>query len=189
MTTHYLDVRILPAAVAPGDNSVMSLAFERLHKMLARMDEHGIGVSFPHLDAATQDIGQTMRLHGEKAALEALQATRWLAPLDKAVIAYAIAAVPDKVRHCRVRRVQPKTSVERRRRRYARRHPVSLEQARDTIPDSVQQKTRLPYLTIASASTRMMFPIFFEHQVKPGPAKPGTFNFYGLSTEATVPWF
>ena len=47
----------------------------------------------------------------------------------------------------------------------------------------------LPFVQISSRSTGQRFALFIEHgQLQSQPAL-GRFNHYGLSTEATVPWF
>ena len=101
-----------------------------------------------------------------------------------------IAEVPAHAKARVVRRVHEKSSLERQRRRVVKRKGVSAEQARELLPDSVTIKPlKLPYVTVSSRSTDQKFRLFIEHLAVQEHAVTGTFNAYGLSPTATVPWF
>jgi CRISPR-associated endonuclease Csy4 len=113
----------------------------------------------------------------------------WLTGMADHVALNGREDVPDGAAHRVVCRRQFKTSAERLRRRRAKRHNESLEHARAQIPDSVEREVSLPFATLRSLSTGQRFSLFIEHgEIRNTPAQ-GTFNRYGLSQEATVPWF
>ena len=91
--------------------------------------------------------------------------------------------------HRRLRRVQPKGSPQRLARRYAKRHGVSEAEALALYAEMKEDLLRLPFLKLRSSSTGQIFSLFVDR----GPAQKqptaGSFNSYGFSEDATVPWF
>ncbi len=199
---HYVDIRLQPdAEFAPA--MLMAALFTKLHKALAAGGHQDIGVSFPQIDAADTApartsrtgahpryaLGQVLRLHGTSLALHKLLTTDWLMGMRDHVVCGAVLAVPTDSRHRVVSRVQAKSSPERLRRRQMRRHGLTVEQAQERVPDSAAETLNLPFLTLRSQSTGQTFRLF----IRLGPEQPaavsGDFGAYGLSTQATVPWF
>ena len=185
---HYIDFHILPD---PEFNSstLMNVLFSKFHLALVELDGAGYGVSFPRFIAERPSLGDCMRVHGSSANLEDLLSQGGLSGMRDYVRSGRIEAVPGRAMHCRVRRVQPKSNVERLRRRYMKRHGVSAEEAERRFSESVEQRVRLPYLQVRSRSTDRHFRLFIEHSEPGTQAVLGEFNSYGLSRTATVPWF
>ena len=69
------------------------------------------------------------------------------------------------------------------------RKAIGPEAARIAIPDSAAEMLTLPYVELMSRTTGQRFRLFIEHL--PPQAEPtlGEFGAYGLSSDATVPWF
>lgn len=184
--THYQDIRLLPDEMA-GASVLMSLLFGRLHGALVRLGRTDIGVSFPE---AERTLGGVLRLHGPQGALSQLEALSWLGPLASHARKGEIRPVPEKVQGYRtVSRRQFKSSPERLRRRLARRHSLSPEEAERRIPDSLARISGLPFIQLKSSSTGQHFCLFVEHGELQKEAQAGDFSLYGLSATATVPWF
>lgn len=184
---HYMDMSIK----ADPDFSaahLMNALFSKLHFALARSHSTTIGVSFPEVDPLRPSLGGRLRLHGNARALEAFFVPNWMAGMGDHVLVGEIACVPTSSGYRYVRRVQPKSSPERMRRRQMMRHNLSDEQVRARIPQTAAQRLSLPYMTLPSHSTGQTFRLFVEHVAACAPTK-GYFNAYGLSTSATVPWF
>jgi CRISPR-associated endonuclease Csy4 len=97
--------------------------------------------------------------------------------------------VPARVSHRTVSRVQAKSSPERLRRRQMHRHGLSEAEAQERIPDTVAERLALPFVSIRSRSTKQTFRLFIVHGVSKGTPQSGMFNSYGMSNEATIPWF
>jgi CRISPR-associated endonuclease Csy4 len=100
-----------------------------------------------------------------------------------------VAAVPDDAPHRSLRRVQAKSSPERLRRRHMRRHNLSAAKARERFPDTAAELLQLPFVTLTSGSTGQNFPVFVRLSPVVSTPHTGSFNAYGLSNSATIPWF
>lgn len=185
----YLEIRLLPdPEFAP--TVLMNALFSKLHRALVAQGGGKIGVSFPDVEAKQPTLGQRLRLHGNQTDLAALMASSWLVGMRDHTAVTDIAEVPTHAKARVVRRVHEKSSLERQRRRMAKRKGVSAEQARELLPDSVIIKpVKLPYVTVSSQSTDQKFRLFIEHLPIQEQAITGTFSAYGLSSTATVPWF
>lgn len=183
----YLDIRILRDPEFPT-NQLMNVLFAKLHRCLVKLGSEDIGVSFPEVDEERPYLGTVLRLHGSEAAFSRLMAVPWLVGMRDHIQLSAVNPVPADVQYRRVRRVQAKSNPERIRRRQMKRHGWSEEEARERIPDTIRKTLSLPYLSLESRSTGQRFHIFLRHEPAEGPVQ-GSFNTYGLSATATVPWF
>lgn len=184
----YIDIRLRPDPEFPAP-MLMGALYGKLHRALVRIGSEDIGVSFPAHSHKPRTLGDFLRLHGSAAALDHLMEQQWLTGMHDHIDLAQRAPVPGDVQHRVVRRRQFKTNAERLRRRRARRHNETLEQAREKIPDSVEKKVALPFAMLRSHSTGETFCLFIEHgELQPEPYE-AAFNRYGLSQKATVPWF
>lgn len=182
----YLELQLLPDPEFPPA-MLMNALFAKLHRALVSHGEGRIGISFP--DVGSGQLGQRLRLHGQAGDLEQLMAGNCLQGMRDHLAAFAIRPVPDGASHRIVRRVQAQSNPERLRRRLIRRKGVGAQEARAAIPDSAAQRLNLPWLEISSQSTGQTFRLFIEHLPIQATASPGSFSAYGLSNEASVPWF
>ena len=200
---HYVDVRLQPDAefAAP---MLMAALFTKLHKALVTGAHQDIGVSFPQVQETADtaaakpsrtgayppyQLGLVLRLHGSAAVLAALMASDWLRGMRDHVLCGPVQAVPAEHGYRTVNRVQAKSNPDRLRRRQMRRHGLTAEQAQQRIPDSAAEMLTLPFLTLRSQSTGQTFRLFIRHGHLQATPVHGTFSAYGLSTQATVPWF
>jgi CRISPR-associated endonuclease Csy4 len=184
--THYIDIRLRPDPDFSPE-LLLSALYSKLHRALARRAKGDIGVSFP--DYRGRRLGSLLRLHGDSSALVHLMAENWLVGMTDHVVLGDVMLVPEATMHITVSRVQAKSSPERLRRRWVQRHATSEDEAVTAIPDSAAEKLDLPYVELSSASTRQRFPLFIRHGTKRAESATGRFSAYGLSSEATVPWF
>lgn len=185
---HHVDIDLRPdPEIAP--HQLMSALYAKLHRALVGLARDDIGVSFPQYDAAAPHLGNRLRLHGEMGALVALMADDWLTGMRDHVAVGTPSPVPESVQHRAVRRVQTKSSPERLRRRLMRRHDINELEALRRIPDSAARLLRLPFIQLSSGSTGQSFRLFIDQSVAQPQASHGTFGAYGLSRDATVPWF
>ena len=185
---HYLDIVVRPAPELAA-HQAMSALYARLHRALAGPGSRAIGVSFPDFGTRPPTLGSRLRLHGALPALAHFGAPDWLAGVRDHVDLGAVLPVPPGAGHRNVRRVQAKSSPDRMRRRLMRRHDIDAEEAGRRIPDSAAESLGLPFVQLVSASTGHPFRLFIDHRPIQPAATPGGFNAYGLSQEATVPWF
>jgi len=185
---HYIDIRLRPDPELASAH-VMDALFGKLHLALVARQSGDVGICFPGVVAGRTGLGDMMRLHGDAKTLDGVMGTRWLAGLLDYVHVGNNAAVPGDTPHRVVRRVQTKSSAERIRRRQMRRHGYDEGQARDRVPDSVERMLASPYVNLRSASTAQVFRLFIEHGPLLAVPQSGRFSLYGLSPQATVPWF
>lgn len=189
MTTHYIDITLLPDPEFSHAHLLNAL-FAKLHRALVQLGTGEVGVSFPGLSTRGNHLGSTLRLHGTEPALQRLQALPWLQGMRDHVQASAISPAPAGAHaHRAVRRVQAHSNPDRLRRRQMRRHGYDEAEAHRRIPDTAARQLDLPFVQLHSASTEQAFRLFIQH----GPLQPtprhGTFSAYGLSPETTIPWF
>ena len=184
----YVDLTILPDPEFQA-TVLMSALFSKLHKALVAEGSRQIGVSFPRVEEEAVGMGPVLRVHGSAENLESLMSLNWLLGMRDHTRLSEIESVPPKTMHRIVRRVQAKSNPERLRRRLAKRKNISLEQARELIPETAAQRLKLPFVSLRSASTGRSFRLFIEHLPLESEPKTGEFSLYGLSSTATVPWF
>ena len=182
----YIELQLLPDPEFTT-TTLMNALFAKLHRGLVSHGEGRIGISFP--DVGRTGFGSRLRLHGHAADLEKLMSLNWLQGMRDHLSCGSISAVPTNASYRIVLRVQAKSSPERQRRRLMARKGISLEAAILTIPDSQAKTLALPYLELASQSSGQRFRLFIEHFPEQSTPTPGTFSAYGLSAQATVPWF
>jgi CRISPR-associated endonuclease Csy4 len=186
----YIELQLWPDPEADPEfaaASLMDALFAKLHRGLVRQGEGRIGISFP--DVGPTGLGSRLRLHGQAADLEKLMTLNWLQGMRDHLICGPISAIPTNACYRLVRRVQAKSSPERERRRLMARRGISLEAALLAIPDHQAKMLALPYLELASQSSGQHFRLFIEHLPVQSTPKQGSFSAYGLSAQATVPWF
>lgn len=186
--SHYIDIHLRPDPEFPA-HLLMGALYGKLHRALALARATSIGVSFPGYQGAPASLGCALRLIGPEKDLERLMEDGWLKGMRDHIEVVSATRVPTSAVPRTLRRVQAKSSPERLRRRQMRRHGLSVEDAFERVPDSCAEVLRLPFLSIASASTGQTFRLF----LRLGPAttgnEDGAFNAYGLSGSATIPWF
>jgi CRISPR-associated endonuclease Csy4 len=188
MATHYVDIKVVLDPES-GPSQLLGALYDRLHLALVQQQRSDIGVSFPGYSLSPRTLGPILRLHGSEASLQQLLSTDWLKGMRDHVRIGDPAAAPHDATHRTVQRRQFKTSAERLRRRRMRRKGETAEQAKAAIPASMERRPNLPYIHLHSRSTKQPFCLFITLGPSLQTASPGTFNSYGLSNTATVPWF
>lgn len=184
---HYQDIRVL-ADLEFNASMLMNALFNKLHRALVTLKAADIGVSFPEYKQRPKGLGTILRIHGKLSSLIVLQNADWLKGMRDHSVATRVKPVPVDAAHVLVTRRQYKTNADRLRRRRMKRTGETYEQASIAIPNSVERKPELPFLSVRSLSTSQTFCLFVEQ----GPAEQATlgeFNCYGFSEQATVPWF
>ena len=182
---HYLDIRVEPdpEITAPA---LMNNLFAKFHRTMAQVCHGRVAVSFPR---HARTLGDVLRLHGNRHALELLMAQPWLKGLRDYTKIGNILPVPEKVKGYRtVSRVQKKSPHNLRKRSVAKGW-LTEEEARQQIPDSRQPQLSLPYLQLQSLSSKSVMRIYVRHGEITSQAAEGKFSSYGLSRQATIPWF
>ncbi|MBK5935497.1 type I-F CRISPR-associated endoribonuclease Cas6/Csy4 [Halorhodospira halophila] len=184
---HYLDIQVRPDPEFPV-NTLLGALVSKLHRALVDLEANDIGISLPEHERQPP-LGKTLRLHGADTRLGALMEIAWLRGVRDHLEIGQIQAVPAGAAHRVVMRIQYKTNADRLRRRRMKRHNETYEEATRHIPDSVVRKVKTPYVRVRSQSSGQAFSLFIKHGECQQTPVAGTFSTYGLSQEATVPWF
>lgn len=189
MTTHYIDLTLLPDPES-SPTQLLGALYGRLHLAFVQQRQDSIGVSFPGYSVSPRTLGKVLRLHGHVAHLQQLMGTDWEKSIRDHVRATGILPAPANAEQRLFQRRQFKTSADRLRRRRMRRKGETAEQAAAAIPVTMERRPDLPYVHMRSHSTRQpSFCLFVAMGPPLEHASEGAFNCYGLSQTATVPWF
>lgn len=181
----YIDLTLLPDPEFP-EATLINALFAKFHRGLVDFGEGEIAISFPEYHKT--GLGSTFRLHGTAQALDKFLSGTWLKGMQDHLTQSDLLPVPETHRFCVVKRVQVKSNAERLRRRAIKTGRLTEEQALIQIPNSKEQRTQLPFVVVASRSTQQKFKLFIEHKMV-DKQQAGQFNSYGLSQQATIPWF
>ena len=183
MISHFIDLKVRPDPEFSQTHLVSAL-YSRLHRQLVSMRSDNIAVGFPGYSLRPRGLGDTVRLLGAKDPLEALMESDWVMGMESMVNIASISSVPPGC----LKRRQFKTNGERLRRRFKRRHDVTDEEVERLLPDK-QVLVDLPYVRLRSTSTGQAFSMFLALSDPLTQPVPGSFNSYGLSAQASIPWF
>lgn len=184
----YLDIRVLPDPEFDR-NVLLGALVSKLHRGLVAINADDIGISFPKQSEKPRGLGDRLRIHASRQRLSELMENDWLHGMKDHIHISEISDVPKDAIYRIVSRRQYKTSADRLRRRRMKRKHESWEEAVDKIPDCVERKVKTPFIVVRSASTGNAFSLFIEHgDLLPEP-REGKFSSYGLSQDATIPWF
>lgn len=169
----------------------MRALYNKLHRALFDLGADDIGISLPDhkTGVRARTPGYRLRLHGKKMQLTRLMEQSWLKGMRDHVQVDDIQPVPENASHLTVRRRQFKTGNASQVRRYARRHSITVEKAESLFAESSEPRITLPFIQLNSRSSGQRFALFIEHGAPQVQPVLGRFSRYGLSSEATVPWF
>ena len=146
-------------------------------------------VGFPEYDK--KGLGVKLRIFSDsRENLERLQVGNWMSRLSDYIHVTSIrkVAVGRINGYAVYSRFQPDASVERKARRYIRRHnDVTLKEA-VALLKTKPQEGQFSYIQLKSASTGERFSLFIRQQLLESP-QMGNFNTYGLSATGSVPEF
>lgn len=191
---HYIEITLLPDAEV-GLGFLWQKVYQQIHLALVEVkdvnEKVNVGVSFPKYGSKTFPLGDTVRLFGETPDdLNVLRLGHWLGRLTDYVTMKGVQEVPKNTKtYVCFRRKQPKLEFMKRVEKQAKRHGVSIEAALEHFKNyDKEHQLTLPFVSVYSQTWKQHFPLFVEKNSAPS-GKTGNFDTYGLSKEATVPWF
>ncbi|UUM29098.1 type I-F CRISPR-associated endoribonuclease Cas6/Csy4 [Acinetobacter colistiniresistens] len=184
---------------------IWSKVYTQLHIAFAEhtddQDKSRLGVSFPQYRINQQKnigfLGAKIRIFANtEVELQQLNLAKWLERL----VDYVHFTQPREVPQAKITgyahyfRVNPKMNLEERIIHQARRHNISLDQARQHFKEYIDQPVVEPYVSLKSLSAKREENIDRPYRLYIGKsvvdeAKDGTFGTYGLSRFSTVPEF
>lgn len=186
---YYIEIKLLHNPEI-GLGFLWKKVFTQIHLALAEQGNGNIGVSFPKYGDMVFPMGDTLRLFAStQDALSALKLGEWLSRLQDYVAVSAIQKTPDDIQeYAQFSRKQVKTGKERQARRYVKRHDMAYEEALKHYETMEVKVLKLPFVMLQSLSSAQEMKLFVDMNMF-DTEKKGEFNSYGLSKEATVPWF
>ena len=181
---YYLDIQLLPD-LEFSEQALLNALFAKFHRATNKVATGKIAVSFPE---ARKMLGSKLRLHGNADSLKVLMAENWLKGMKDYCDFSDITQVPADTQHRIVKRVQAKSVHNKRKRSISKGWSTEAE-AVEKFPESKERKLKLPYLEVKSLSNSNRMRVYIEQGPLLAESKQGELNSYGLSAEATIPWF
>ena len=181
---YYLDITLLPDPEFE-EQMLLNALFSKFHRGMSQTVPGEVGISFPDMD---RRLGSRMRLHGTAAALDKLMSSGWMKGLGDYTRVTDIQPVPAACQYRIVKRVQAKSAWNKRKRSIAKGW-LSEAEAESRIPDTQQKQLKQPFVQIKSLSNGNSMRVYIEHGPLQASPVMGSFNSYGLSSTAMVPWF
>jgi len=180
----FVDITLKPDAEI-RENVLMNKVYTKLHKALFTLKSSDIGVSFPKFRVKLGDI---VRIHGTADRLKELQAMNWLGGLAGYCDVSDISSIPDDVQYRILSRIQS-TMTEAKLRRLIKRESISSSEAKHYKAKMFQKSLAQPYLELKSHSNGHKHRRYIQFGDLRDDGVVGAFDAFGLSKQATVPWF
>ena len=181
---YYIDIHIKPD-VEMRENVLLNKVYAKFHKTLFLLKSTDIGVSFPKYHVK---LGDVLRIHGAEAKLIKLQNTNWLGGLAGYCDITQIQVKPGNVKYRTVSRKQA-NMTQAKLKRLIKRDSISPENIKQYKAKMFQRGLDNPYLELQSSSNENIHRRYIAFGELVDQAIPGQFDLFGLSKNATIPWF
>jgi len=181
---YYIDIRIKPDAEM-RQNVLLNKVYTKLHKTLWELNSSDIGISFPEWKVL---LGKVIRVHSSQARLEQLQAKNWLGGLSGYCHVSVTQAIPQQVLYRRISRARSNMSQSKLN-RLIKRGSISPSETKAYRAKMFASGIDNPYLELESSSNGHKHRRYVQFSELLDKAKSGKFDSFGLSKEATIPWF
>jgi CRISPR-associated endonuclease Csy4 len=181
---HYVEIKLKPDAEI-RENVLLNKVYTEFHKALFDLNSASIGISFPDYQLK---LGNRIRIHGEQTKLEKLQSLNWLGVLANDCAVTDIRKTPEQTQHRVISRKQS-NMTQAKLNRLLKRGTIQQDQIRQYKAKMFSHSLDNPFLELESTSNghkHRRYLAFGELRAQP---VAGQFDFFGLSSEATVPWF
>ncbi len=182
---YYIDIQVQPDAEMRA-NVLLNKVYTKLHKTLHSLKATDIGVSFPQYRIV---LGNIIRIHGNKKRLEEFQTLTWLGGMVGYCKVSEVLPVPQKVVYRTISRKQASLSNAKLRRLQKRGKISSPEEVKQYKQVMFRNGLDNPYMELVSASTGKTYRRYFQFGELLSTPVFGDFDSFGLSKNATVPWF
>ena len=181
---YYIDIKIKPDAEM-RENVLLNKVYSKLHKTLFSLKSTSIGVSFPKYNVM---LGDVIRIHASQEKLDDLQKSDWLGGLIGYCDLTQPLSVPADVSYRTVSRKQTNMS-QAKLNRLLKRGTIKQEEVKNYRAKMFQQGIDNPYLELESGSNGHKHRRYIAFSTMSNEPVTGSFDQFGLSKEATIPWF
>jgi CRISPR-associated endonuclease Csy4 len=182
--THYIDIKLIPKKEM-RENILLNQVYTVFHKCLYDLKSDNIAISFPEYQLK---LGRLFRIHGKKETLENLEAKDWLEKYKKYCKVNKIEFIPHKVQYRTVSRIQ-QNMTEAKLKRLIKRGNIPEEEIKKYRIKMFQGGLDNPYVELRSMSNGQLHRRFIEFGELQEQEIKGKFDLFGLSNNATIPWF
>ncbi|MEA2029338.1 MAG: type I-F CRISPR-associated endoribonuclease Cas6/Csy4 [Campylobacterota bacterium] len=186
---YYIDIELFPKGEL-RENILLNQLYTEFHKRLYDLKSSDIGVSFPRY---RKKLGDVFRIHGDQESLEQLQSQMWIVKYEKNYHISKIKPIPKSVKYRIVSRVQQNMSQSKLRRLIKRAEEgkggFSQEDIKKYKIKMLQGGLGNPFVDLISGSNGKRHRRFIDFGDISNEPKEGSFDSFGLSREATIPWF
>lgn len=181
---YYYDIKILPNTEM-RENVLLNKVFTKLHKGLYDLNADDIGVSFPEYKMS---LGKKIRIHSTKERILEFSKINWLGELKGYCTIGEVFPVPSKVIYRTISRIILNMTNSKLR-RLIKRGSITTEEAKQYKSKMYAQSLSQGYLELESNSTKQIYRLYIELGEPKDAITIGKFNHFGLSKEASIPWF
>lgn len=181
---YFIDIKLMPSKEIQ-ENILLNQLYTNFHKRLYDLNSDSIGVSFPKYSLK---LGNIFRIHGLQTDLEILQKVDWIKELLKFCDVSEISLVPDGAKYRIVSRIQT-TMSQSKLRRLVKRGTIKEEDIKGYKAKLFQKSLDNPFVELVSVSNGKRHRRFIQFSDLSKNQLKGSFDFFGLSKTATVPWF
>ncbi len=181
---YFIEIRIKPDDEM-RENILLNKLYTKLHKALVALGSDAIGVSFPQYKIL---LGKILRIHGDNHSLAELSALDWLGGLIGYCQVEEIQKAPENSQYRTVSRVQTSMSQSKLK-RLKNRHQINDDEVKSYKEKMFSKGLDNPYLELESGSNGHKYRRYLEFGEIQSKPVAGTFDSFGLSKIATVPWF
>ena len=181
----YIEVTIKPDAEM-RENLLLNKVYTKLHKALVALKSENVGVSFPNYKVR---LGKVLRIHSNSAMLNDLSGLNWLGGLIGYCEVSNIKPTPESCEYRTISRIQS-TMSQAKLRRLIKRNGLKDEEIKAYKAKMFSKGLDdNPYLELKSSSTGYNHRRYLQFgRLLDNPVQ-GKFDKFGLSKEATIPWF
>jgi CRISPR-associated endonuclease Csy4 len=166
-------------------NMLLNGVYANFHRRLYDIDAKSIGVSFPDYRVV---LGQKLRIHGNLDDLNKFHSIDWLGDIKKYCTVSNIEKVPQNVQYRTIGRIQS-TMSQSKLRRLIKRGTINEEDVKKYKVEMLKKGLDNPYVELVSASNGKLHRRYFLFGDLQTERTTGEFDTFGLSENATIPWF
>jgi CRISPR-associated endonuclease Csy4 len=181
----YLDININPH-LDIHSNKAMGFLFQNVHKSIVALGIGKIAISFPK--AGQYSVGSILRLHGSEHDLSLFVTNDFLIRIKPYSFLSNVKAIPNEVLFKKISRIRSNMSKSKLN-RLLRRGTITADKISGYMDKMLKNSLNNSYIDLYSESTNRTFRMFFQFSEILSNPSEGEFDSYGLSDEATIPWF
>ena len=181
---YFIDITLKPDAEM-RENVLMNKVYSKLHKALFTLKSTSVGISFPKYKVL---LGKVLRIHGDQSYLNDLQGLGWLGGIKGYCDVTDILPVPEKTQYRIVSRKQANMTEAKLRRLIARKS-ITKDEAKTYKAQMFTQSLDNAYFELVSCSNTEKHRRYIQFSDFKDTPVTGSFDSFGLSKQATIPWF